>query len=117
MNFATHAARRLDRLVRSCARLVLLAIVFQLFAVDHWQHDPSEVIGLEGSSAHALHCHGGSDCASGAGVILAAPPLDPRLLPPLPEARARAVPLSQQEPRSQFISHNDPPPQATLHRL
>jgi hypothetical protein len=117
LSFATYPALRPDRLVRLCARLVLLAIVFQLFAVDHWQHDPAEVVGLEGSSAHALHCHGGSDCAGGAGVLFAAPPVHLQLLPSLAAARAGAVQLSEQEPRSQFFSPSHPPPQASLHRL
>src|SRR6185436_1547426 len=39
------------------ARLALFAYAFQLTAVDHWHRDINGVEGVEGSSAHRMHCH------------------------------------------------------------
>ena len=53
---------RIRLLVLLCARLALLAYAFQTAAFDHWRADPAQVYGFEGSSLHAVHCHG--DAAS-----------------------------------------------------
>ena len=69
------------------ARLAFLAYLFQLMAIDHWHVHPADIVGIEGTSAHVAHCHGGGDCSdSGA---LAGPavteqatlPLSPPTLP------------------------------------
>ena len=66
---ATIFSRRVRFLVLSCARLALLAYVFQTAALDHRHADPSDAFGYEGSSLHALHCHGdAASCADSASL-------------------------------------------------
>jgi hypothetical protein len=48
------------------ARLALFAILFQISAIDHHTH-VEDVVGVTGSSQHAMHCHGSvGTCVSGA---------------------------------------------------
>jgi hypothetical protein len=43
--------------------------VFQTAALDHWHPDPTDVFGYEGTSLHAVHCHGNAaDCADSASL-------------------------------------------------
>jgi hypothetical protein len=66
---APASARKIRLLVLWCARLALLAYVFQTAALDHWHPDPSSVFGYEGSSLHAVHCHSSAaDCADSASL-------------------------------------------------
>ena len=47
------------------ARLALFAILFQISAIDHHTH-VEDVVGVAGSSQHAMHCHGAvGTCVSG----------------------------------------------------
>ena len=63
------SSRRIRLLVLWCARLALLAYVFQTAALDHWHPDPADVFGYEGSSLHAVHCHSSvADCADSASL-------------------------------------------------
>jgi hypothetical protein len=49
------------------ARAALLAVMLQIAAIDH-HFGVSDVVGIEGSSAHTMHCHGNtSGCADAAG--------------------------------------------------
>ena|SRR5688572_21786949 len=66
---ANVSPRRIRLLVLWCARLALLAYVFQTAAFDHWHPDPSSMFGYEGSSLHAVHCHSSAaDCADSASL-------------------------------------------------
>jgi hypothetical protein len=60
---------RQSSLIAISARVALLVIAFQIAALDH-HFGISNVVGVEGSSAHTLHCHGETsgcaDAASGA---------------------------------------------------
>ena len=69
-NMAAAASTRKNRLlVLWCARLALLAYVFQTAALDHWHANPADVYGYEGSSLHAVHCHANAaDCADSASL-------------------------------------------------
>ena len=58
---------RLRLLIALTERLALVVLLFQIAAVDH-HFGVSEVVGVEGSSAHTVHCHGNiSGCADAAG--------------------------------------------------
>src|ERR671919_1212772 len=70
-------SRRSRLFVLWFAQLALIAYLFQLAAIDHWQPDPHRVVGLEGSGSHAQHCHGAGDC-SDSGV--SGPVLTPSVL-------------------------------------
>lgn len=64
---------RLRFLVVTTARLALVVVMLQIAALDH-HFGVSDVVGVEGSSAHSMHCHGdASGCAdAGSGAVLAA---------------------------------------------
>jgi hypothetical protein len=48
------------------ARLAFFALMFQVSAIDHHTH-VEDVMGIVGSSQHAMHCHGAvGTCVSGA---------------------------------------------------
>jgi hypothetical protein len=66
------------------ARLALVAYLVQLVAIDHWHTHPGEVYGIEGTAAHAAHCHGAGDCSDGGAA--AAPALLGRASLPVPPA-------------------------------
>lgn len=90
------------------ARLALVAFVIQLAAVDHWHSDLS---GVEGSPAHAEHCHGAGDCSTGGGaaIALSAQPA------PLPRSAALTVGLESPTtiaPQTVFFTPPSEPPQA-----
>ncbi len=63
---------RLRFLILLTARLALVVITFQIAALEH-HFGVSDVVGVEGSSAHSMHCHGDtSGCADAAsGAVLA----------------------------------------------
>ena len=63
---------RLRLLIGVSARLALLLLALQISALDH-HFGFSDVVGVEGSSAHTMHCHGDtSGCADAAsGAVLA----------------------------------------------
>jgi hypothetical protein len=76
---------RIHTYIRTAARIVLLAIIVQLAAPDHWQRDVASVVGIEGTQAHAQHCHGAaSSCADSQGAASALPSLT--LTPAAPQA-------------------------------
>ena len=58
---------RLRLLIAVTAHLALVVTALQIAAVDH-HFGVSDVVGVEGSSAHTMHCHGNvSGCADAAG--------------------------------------------------
>lgn len=63
---------RLRTLINVVARVALVLVALQLSALDH-HFGATEVVGIEGTSAHVQHCHGEpSGCADGgAGAVLA----------------------------------------------
>lgn len=67
-------ASHLRRTAPLLAQLALFAMLFQIAAIDHhWHPDVNSVQGVEGSSAHQMHCHGGSGgCANGSGSLSSA---------------------------------------------
>ena len=93
------------------ARLAFLAYLLQLSAVDHWHSHFSDVVGVEGSSAHVMHCHGAGDCASmgGAEFALSA---QPATLPVPSTHSLRFESAAQDMPEAAFISPPSEPPQA-----
>ena len=64
---------RLRLLIGVSARLALLLLALQISALDH-HFGFSDVVGVEGSSAHTMHCHGAvsgcADAASGAALSI-----------------------------------------------
>jgi hypothetical protein len=60
-------------LIAVTARLALVVVALQIAAIDH-HFGVSDVVGIEGSSAHTMHCHGDvsgcADAASGAVMAL-----------------------------------------------
>lgn len=71
--------RRVRLLLIVAAHLVVLGMLFQVAAFDHWNQGFDDVQGVSGSSSHvhAMHCHGDvSGCAdAGGGASL----LDPAM--------------------------------------
>jgi Fe-S cluster biogenesis protein NfuA len=62
----TSLSRRQRFLVLLMARVAVVAIALQVAALDH-HFGITDVVGVEGSSAHTMHCHGASSgCASAA---------------------------------------------------
>jgi hypothetical protein len=65
----TALPRRPRLLVAVLARLLLVVVALQIAALDH-QFGVADVVGIEGSSDHTMHCHGNvtgcADAASGA---------------------------------------------------
>jgi hypothetical protein len=54
-------------LIAVTSRLTLVVLTLQIAAIDH-HLGVSDVVGIEGSSAHTMHCHGNvSGCVDAAG--------------------------------------------------
>jgi hypothetical protein len=89
----------------------VLFYVLQIIAIDHWHPNPADAIGVVGSSAHVVHCHGGvSGCAESGGLTST---LNATATMPLPPTALRApttalttitsdviLPLPDQPPRA-----------------
>ena len=108
-------SRRLRRtFLPWCARLIILGLIFQIGAFEHWHADPAEVHGVLGSAAHTAHCHGAaSGCADGGGSFtgsLAEVDLLPRLAAPHFEVALSTLPTSEAAP----LTIPSPPPQTDL---
>jgi hypothetical protein len=71
------------------ARLALVAYLVQIIAIDHWHRPPSEITGIEGSSAHVSHCHGAGDCSDSGAV--AGPALSGQGTLPVPPASLTVI--------------------------
>jgi hypothetical protein len=86
------ASRRSRRILLWMARLALVVYVGQIMAFDHWHADASQIVGVVGSDAHVLHCHGdAAGCADGAGGLsgtLAEGAMRPVMPPAVPRAAA-----------------------------
>jgi hypothetical protein len=97
--------------IRMAARIVLLAIVIQIAAPDHWHRDVSSVVGVENTQQHAMHCHGASSGCGDSGGMTALT-VTPVLL-----ALASSPVVSPTEPSlfspiEAFLSQPDQPPRA-----
>jgi hypothetical protein len=104
-------SRRTRTFLLWTARLALVVYLVQLSAVDHWHADFSDVVGVEGSSAHVQHCHGAGDCSSGdsAAFSVASQPV----ALPVPSLFTYGLENpSQLAPRAAFIAPPIQPPQA-----
>jgi hypothetical protein len=63
-------SRRQRLLALIAAHSVLLGLLFQIAAFDHWRPQMEDILGIEGSHLHAAHCHGASaSCAEGGGTV------------------------------------------------
>ena len=84
MRHADGFSPRIHTYIRTAARIVLLAIIVQLMAPDHWHRDVASVVGIQDTQAHAQHCHGAaSGCADSQGAASALP-VDATLAPAAP---------------------------------
>lgn len=93
------------------ARLALVAYLVQLSAIDHWHTHITDVVGVEGSSAHVQHCHGAGDCSDGGGALIPADAvLATRQLPPMTTFGVAAA--SQLTPQAAFIAPPSEPPRS-----
>ena len=101
---------RVRALIGVLGRLVIFVIAFQMVAIDHWHASPEDIVGLENSQTHVLHCHGGSagcaDSASGLTVTLD----NVSLTPPAPLTIQLDTESDLAAPRTVFISSVDRPP-------
>lgn len=109
--------RRVRLLLIIGAHLVVLGLLFQVAAFDHWHMGFQDVQGVQGSSAHvhASHCHGEiAGCADAGGAVAKA----------LNSAEQFAVPrsayvflyefsVSGERASSAFLASLGHPPQAT----
>jgi hypothetical protein len=105
-------ARRQRTFVLLLAHLAVLALFFQVAAIDHWRPHADDVTGVEGKSTHTLHCHGlQSGCADAGGAAVAVTTDDIVPLPPRP-VLATASP-SEASPIEASISIPHQPPRAS----
>ena len=93
--------RRQRLFIGLAARIALLALALQISALDH-HLGIAGVVGIEGTSAHTMHCHGDTaGCAdAGSGAIAS---VDVASVLPLQAARALKVEIAVQKPRG-FVS-------------
>jgi hypothetical protein len=95
------------------AQLALIAYLFQVLAIDHWNGDPSHLVGIEGSQAHVEHCHGDiSGCSEGAGTATTIILGDMIKLPSPPLARLQAASPDGNSPIEAFAAIPYEPPRA-----
>jgi hypothetical protein len=68
----TSSSSRLRLFIGITARLALVVVTAQIAALDH-HFGITDVVGVEGSSAHAVHCHGdaGGCAGSASGAVVA----------------------------------------------
>ena len=99
------------RFVIVVAHVVLLAYFFQISAIDHWHSHVGDIVGVEGTNAHVMHCHGaGGGCADGA---TDSPFIDATaliLIPPAP--LSEAIEPSFAIPGAVYLASPDQPPRA-----
>jgi hypothetical protein len=120
MNLFGLNRRRSENLLLLVGQLVLIAYVFQVAALDHWNLDPSrDVIGVAGSSAHAAvhaeHCHGGpSSCAEAGGGFAQFSADQPIRLPQDAPTLALAADANTPAPDDIQVSILLEPPRATV---
>ncbi|HWO72499.1 MAG TPA: hypothetical protein VNN21_02985 [Dehalococcoidia bacterium] len=102
---------RLRALVLWAARLVIVAYVFQVAAFDHWHTDIGDVVGIENSQEHALHCHGNaggcSDTVSAATSLPAG-----SYVPASPPVVSAAAAVDQSRPKTVSIEAPATPPRS-----
>ena len=93
------------------AQILLLTLIFQLFAIDHWNSHASSLVSLEDSQTHVMHCHSDMDGCAGSPSItfvlweLNLTPVPPVAvlyrLPPSIASPVDTIPISlHQPPRS-----------------
>jgi hypothetical protein len=90
------------------AQLALVAYLFQLAAIDHWQADIHHIVGVEGSAAHVQHCHGGGDCSDASGSVTSLPGSLFTMVPPEP-VRSQHTSLDASPPDAFIASFTTPP--------
>lgn len=92
------------------AHLAVVALFFQVTAIDHWRPSPDDLVGVEGKSTHVLHCHGSqSGCVDAATALIGPVESSPAPLPPLPLLKtARSIGVSLLEAPPLTLLH---PPQ------
>ena len=109
---------RSQTLLIAIGQLILIAYVFQVAALDHWQTDPaSDVTGIVGTSAHdALHgnhCHGGpSSCADSGGGFAQFSPDQVVRLPSSTPSLALIADSVLRAPQDAVIERTPEPPRA-----
>jgi hypothetical protein len=101
-------SRRSRLFVLWFAQLALVAYLFQLAAIDHWQADVNHVVGVEGSASHVQHCHGGGDCSEASGSVTSLPAPLLTTIPPEP-VRTHQTSVDD-SPRDAFIASFTTPP-------
>lgn len=94
------------------ARLALLAYLLQIMAIDHWHVHPTDMVGVEGSVAHAAHCHGAGDCSDG-GAAATLAVSDVATMPLPPSASWIATAGLERLPAAAFIETPYRPPRAS----
>ncbi|MPZ47812.1 MAG: hypothetical protein GEU75_00580 [Dehalococcoidia bacterium] len=100
---------RVRALVGVTARLVLFVIAFQMVAIDHWHAGDADIIGVENSQTHVLHCHGGTaGCADVSGLAAALDNVS--LTPPSPLSFRFEAESPLLAPQAAFVSAADQPP-------
>lgn len=104
-------SRRTRTFLLWTARLALLVYLVQLSAIDHWHAHFSDVVGVEGTSAHVQHCHGAGDCSSNDSAAFSVTSQPVTL--PVPSLFTYGLENpSQPTPQAAFISPPNQPPQA-----
>jgi hypothetical protein len=107
----TLPGRRYRRFIVVTAHVAVLFYVLQIIAIDHWHANPADVIGIPGSQAHVVHCHGDvSGCAESAGLTST---LDETRIVPLPPAAILApIEASEEISHTVILPLPDQPPRA-----
>jgi hypothetical protein len=102
---------RVRLLIRTAARIVLLAIVIQIAAPDHWHRDVASVVGVENTQQHTMHCHGASSgCGDSGGMTALMSTQTLLLLASSPVVSPTAQTLFV--PTEAFLIQPDQPPRA-----
>jgi hypothetical protein len=101
-------SRRSRLFVLWFAQLALVAYLFQLAAIDHWQADVNHIVGLEGSASHVQHCHGGGDCSDASGSVTSLPAPLLTAVPPEPVRTGHFS--ADARPHDAFIASFSTPP-------
>jgi hypothetical protein len=104
-------SRRIRFFLTWAARLIVVAYVFQLAALDHRHADTSHVRGVEGTSQHVMHCHGAAaGCADGAGAVVAI--AEVTLTPAAPQPALYDFVAASLAPSDVLLPVETQPPQA-----
>ncbi len=105
----------LRRAVPWLAQLVMIALVFQVLALDHHftqTTHPTDLVGIHGTSEHTAHCHGDTlGCAQASSIVSVLSQTAGAALPPsLTEQLVPLVSVSTPEP---VLASIEQPPRST----